>query len=175
MIVAPADGKIIDILKLGDGEEIRIDKGLFGRIKSLTGDMGKGPYLLVSIFMSPMVVHVQRTPISGKVTKIQHQNGSFRVTNTLRAIDNERSEIMIDSAVGRVKVIQIAGWLVRRIETWLEEGSDASTGQRLGRIIFGSQVSMLIPHRDSIELNVSKGQRVKAGETVMATFQEGKF
>ncbi|MBS1197869.1 MAG: phosphatidylserine decarboxylase [Proteobacteria bacterium] len=171
-IIAPADGKVIDVVEITPGKMLDIDKGLFGRIKTITADLGSEPCTLVSIFMSPMDVHVQRMPIDGRIVGIQHKSGKFRVTNSLRAIDNERIETLIDSSIGTVKVIQIAGFLVRRIETYLSTQMNALRGQRMGIIKFGSQVSILFPRRDDIRIKVQKGQRVTAGETILAEYAE---
>lgn len=172
-LIAPADGRIIDIVEIDPGSmPLAIDKGLFGRIQTITADLGSAPCTLVSIFMSPLDVHIQRMPIDGKVIGVAHKNGRFRVTNSLRAIDNERTETLIETSIGKVKVIQIAGFLVRRIETFLDTQMEALRGQRLGIIKFGSQVSILFPRRDDIHIKVKKGERVKAGETILAEYFE---
>lgn len=172
VILAPADGRIIDVVQLDATPEVLIRKGLFGKIAALTGDMAPGPLYLISIFMTPADVHVQRSPVSGKVAGVTYRPGRFRVTNSLRAIDNERAETLIDSPAGRIKVIQIAGLLARRIETWTAPPCEIQAGERLGRIAFGSQVSLLIPADEEIKVLVRKGQKVRAGETVLAAYRE---
>lgn len=170
-LIAPADGKVIDVVEIIPGKTLDIDKGLFGRIQTITADLGTEPCTLVSIFMSPLDVHIQRMPIDGKIVGIQHKSGKFRVTTSLRAIDNERIETLIESPIGTIKVIQLAGFLVRRIETFLNTQMQALRGQRMGVIKFGSQVSILFPRRDDIRIKVQKGQRVTAGETILAEYK----
>ncbi|MBI5208270.1 MAG: phosphatidylserine decarboxylase family protein [Candidatus Firestonebacteria bacterium] len=171
-IVSPADGKIIEILIIDNIKQLAIFKGLLGKIYSVIEDIGDGPYCLISIFMSPLVVHVQRIPISGNILKTKYVKGSLRVTNTLRAIDNERSETTINSKIGKIKVIQIAGLLARRIETWIKENEKVEKNQKLGIIKLGSQVCIIIPYNENINIKVKKHERVKAGETILAEFDE---
>jgi len=172
LIVSPADGKIIHIIRIEENGPVTIDKGMFGQIKALVSDMGKGPFTLISIFMNPAVVHVQRVPISGQVVKIRYRPGTLRMANTIRAINNERSETLIESSIGKIKVIQVAGMLARRIETWVHNNEYMITGQRLGRITLGSQVSLLIPNNEDIILKTARGKKVKAGVTIIAEIKE---
>lgn len=172
VIIAPADGRIIDVVRLDAAPQVLIRKGLFGKIASLTSDMSQGPLYLISIFMTPADVHVQRSPVQGRVASVTWRAGRFRSTHSLRAIDNERAETVIDSPAGRIKVIQIAGLLARRIETWTTAARDVAAGERIGRIAFGSQVSLLIPASEQIEVLARKGRKVRAGETVLAAYRE---
>ena len=168
-ILAPADGKVIDILTLDQNQtSVNIDKGLFGRIKTLTEDMGGTPLTLISIFMNPMNVHVQRAPVSGEILNIVHREGTFKMADSLRAIENERTETLIKSDIGYVKVIQIAGIMVRRIENWLSGKKEVTRGERMGRILMGSQVTIIFPYSSNILIKVKKGDKVTAGETVLA-------
>ena len=168
-ILAPADGKVIDVFVLEkDQASVTIDKGLFGRISTLMEGMGEGPFTLISIFMNPLNVHVQRVPVSGEVCGIVHKDGAFKMADSLRAIENERTETLIKSSIGFVKVIQIAGIMVRRIENWLSDKKEVKKGERMGRILMGSQVTVLFPHRSSIVVRIKKGDKVTAGETILA-------
>ena len=171
-ILAPADGKVIDVFVLEkDQASVTIDKGLFGRISTLMEGMGEGPFTLISIFMNPLNVHVQRVPVSGEVCGIVHKDGAFKMADSLRAIENERTETLIKSSIGFVKVIQIAGIMVRRIENWLSDKKEVKRGERMGRILMGSQVTILFPHCSSIKVRIKKGDKVTAGETILAEIQ----
>lgn len=163
VIVSPADGKIIEIIKVGGIVKRR--KGM-GMVETLTSEIGKNCYL-VSIFMSPLNVHVNRSPISGKILSVKHSKGKFLSANSLKALENEKNEIVIEGEI-KVKIVQIAGLLARRIECWVKEGDQVVTGSRVGRINLGSQVVIIMP--TTIDLKVRKGQKVKAGSTVIATY-----
>lgn len=174
-ILAPADGKVIEILTIDKNKiSVDIDKGLFGRIRTMTEDMGGGTFTLISIFMNPMNVHVQRSPISGEILNIIHRDGRFKMAASLKAIENERTETLIKSAIGNVKVIQIAGIMVRRIENWLSEKKEVTRGERMGRILMGSQVTLLFPYTSNIQIKIKKGDKVTAGETVLAEFNNSQ-
>jgi len=162
-IVSPADGKVIAIHRVHT-DMINIPKGMLGRVELLAKDVKKAGYL-ISIFMSPFDVHVQRAPINGRVGKIQYEKGSYYNASTVKALSNEKNEILIDD-IDSVKVIQIAGFVARRIECWVKEGDHLVKGDKIGRINLGSQVSIIIPRNTRIK--VREGDRVTAGETVIA-------
>ena len=170
VIVSPADGRIISVCPLGDGEPVHIRKGLLGKVHAMCRDLGDGPFTLVSVFMNLTDVHVNRSPIAGRVLSVEHRPGRFVPAWGLDALENETTEMVIDSAVGRIKVLQIAGLVARRVENWVNSDSEVQTGDRIGRIHFGSQVSMILPCTGRVTLQVSEGQRVRAGETVLAVF-----
>ena len=169
VIVSPADGKIIAIIKVRSGkekEELKIKKGFAGKIRTLTGDLGKGAFIAISIFMSPLDVHVNRSPIEGEVVSVRHSKGKFYNAARAEAFENEKIETIIDSKIGMLKVIQIAGFLARRIETFIKPGEKVIAGQRIGIIKLGSQVTLILP-KDKINLVITKGQKVKAGSTIL--------
>jgi phosphatidylserine decarboxylase len=167
IIVSPADGKIIKIVRIENLNNIDVEKNLFGKIRTLTRDTVKKGYL-ISIFMSPFDVHVNRAPINGEIIYQQHTPGKFRNAKTLRAIENEKNEIIIENkTIGKVKVIQIAGFLARRIVSFVDQGETLKKGQKIGLINLGSQVTVIIP---DINLQVTEGQRVIAGETILAKY-----
>jgi len=167
-IVSPADGKIIKIVRFND-QQLRIKKGLFGKIKALSSDVAKDGYL-ISIFMSPLDVHYQRAPIDGRVLKIRYKKGRFfSAFNFEKSLENEKNEILIKTKIGNVKIIQIAGFFARRIKCFVREGQIIKKGQIIGLIDLGSQVSLLIPR---IRLKVDEGDKVKAGETVIGIESE---
>ena len=119
-IVSPADGKIVDIIRLGDIKKLEIKKGLVGRIKTLS-DIYKES-CLITIVMNLFDVHIQRSPIKGKVKKIRYSKGKFlnAVVKKPR-LENEKNEITIENKEIKVKVIQIAGVLARRINCFVKQ------------------------------------------------------
>jgi phosphatidylserine decarboxylase len=161
IVVAPADGRIlkgkIDKIKTVDHDdplmEYILDKGEKG--------------ILISTFMSPFDVHVNRAPISGKVIKTKHYSGKFKIAIRTVHTENEKNLIVIDSEYGKVGVIQIAGFVARRIVQYVEVGDRVKTGERIGMIRFGSRVDLIIPEQNS-DVLVSEGVKPKAGETVVA-------
>lgn len=162
-IVSPADGRINKII-VGNKWKQKINKGLMGRINTLAGDISKD-YYLVNIVMTPFDVHIQRSPIEGKVESVKHTRGKFKnaVTKGV-AIENEKNEILIAGKV-KVKVIQIAGAVARRIVCFVKKNQNLNKGERLGLINLGSQVSIIMPA--DVKLIAKEGQRVKAGETII--------
>jgi len=170
VLVSPADGKIISVCTVGDDSHIAIRKGLVGKVRTMCADLGDGPFTLVSVFMNLMNVHVNRSPIAGRVLSVTHRPGRFRPAWGLDALENETTEMVMDTVVGRVKVLQIAGLVARRVENWMTPGAELATGERIGLIHFGSQVSLILPCNDRVRLQVSEGQPVRAGETVLADY-----
>jgi phosphatidylserine decarboxylase len=136
-IIAPADGKIIDIR---------------GR--------------KVCIFMNVQNVHVNRVPIAGKIKKIEYRKGGYLPAFYKDSRRNERSRIILETKYGDVEVTQIAGALVRRIVLYFEKGDVLSQGERFGMIRFGSRVDVTVP--DSFQLLCKKGDKVKAGKSLIA-------
>lgn len=164
-IVSPADGKVISIIRTRK-ENVTVPKGLLGKIRTLTKEAGKDCYV-VSIFMSPVDVHYNRAPIAGKVTKITHTPGKFfRAYDLEKSLLNEKNEVVIRGEGMTVKVIQVAGFLARRIRCFVREGQNVEKGQRIGMIALGSQGTLIIPA--SVEITVKAGQHVKAGASVIA-------
>ena len=119
-IVAPADGKIISIIDTSKSS-IKIKKGIFGRIRALTKDVAKECHV-ISIFMSPLDVHINRAPIAGTIKSIKHTRGSFfKAYDLEKSLGNEKNEIIIQNRNIKVKVIQIAGFLARRIKCYVKK------------------------------------------------------
>ncbi|MEV5836270.1 phosphatidylserine decarboxylase [Nocardia sp. NPDC052112] len=152
-VVAPADGEIA----LVDTATPPAELGL--------GDV---PLPRVSIFLSVLDVHVQRTPISGVVRTVLHQSGQFRSADLPEASAvNERNSMVIDTAGGaQLVVVQIAGLLARRIVCDAQVGDKLTIGDTYGLIRFGSRVDTYFPA--GTELLVEPGQRTIGGETVLA-------
>jgi phosphatidylserine decarboxylase len=161
LIVAPADGKILKG-KIDRVQTVHYEDPLMEYILS---PGGKG--ILISTFMSPFDVHVNRAPISGKIVKTQHYPGKFKIAMRNVLTENEKNLIVIDSEYGKVGVIQIAGFVARRIVQYVEVGDQVKTGDRLGMIRFGSRVDLIIPYENT-ELRVTEGEKPTAGETIIA-------
>jgi phosphatidylserine decarboxylase len=168
IVLSPADGKIIEIHEYTKSEValLKGDKRYRGLIKTITEDVSPHGYL-VSIFMSPLDVHMNRAPISGTVHSVKHSDGKFLAVNSFESgLVNEKTEIVIKNKKLSVKMIQIAGFLARRVVTHVKPGETVEMGQIVGLINLGSQVTLVLP--SSVRLKVSKGDRVVAGETTIA-------
>lgn len=148
VIVCPADGKVVDIQYDPNG-------GF------------KGYHQKISIFMSPLNVHVNRMPISGTVEKIEYVPGQFMMAFLPKSSElNEHNDIIIKRADGKsVLVRQIAGTVARRIVWWVAEGQEVSAGQRYGMIKFSSRVDLYLP--EEAQLDIKMGQNVFGGKTVI--------
>ena len=170
-IISPADGKIVSIVEINNNKikGIKIKKGLVGKIFTSTADIAKDCYV-ISIFMGLLDVHVNRAPIAGKIENIKYKRGKFFPANTLKnGLINEKNEITIkNKKLGKIKIIQIAGFLARRIECWVNKNKELIKGQKVGRINLGSQVTMVLPK--NIKLKIKKGDKVKGGSTIIAEY-----
>jgi phosphatidylserine decarboxylase len=150
IILAPADGKILLVQQ---------------RDHKVTGPSST----LVSIFMSPFNVHVNRIPLSGKVTHLRYCPGQFLMAFDNKSMEsNEKMEIGIDN--GEIKVLfnQISGFLARRIVCALTNGERVKAGEKFGMIKFGSRVDVILP--PSASVLVKPGQITLAGETILARY-----
>lgn len=152
LVLAPADGKIIDIRHLEENDVI------------------KGPCTRVSIFMNIFDVHVNRAPISGKITYCRYNPGKFiSAFKEKSSLDNEQVAVGItgreDGTEVSVRVNLIAGFIARRIVLWKDLGCDVSRGERISLIKFGSRADIYLPVGVKAAVNV--GDRVRAGETVI--------
>jgi phosphatidylserine decarboxylase len=155
-IVAPADGLITLITKVPPPPELRGADGL-----------ADGEYTRVSIFMSVFDVHINRSPISGRIRRMAYVPGKFVNADLDKASeDNERQHFLVESADGlRIGFTQIAGLVARRILAFVKEGDVVEAGQRVGLIRFGSRVDVYLPAR--VAPRVLLGQRSVAGETIL--------
>ena len=164
-IIAPADGKIISIINTAK-KEIKINKGLLGKIKTITKDVVRECYV-ISIFMSPLDVHINRAPIDGIVKSVKYTKGKFfKAYDIEKSFENEKNEVVIENKKMKIKVIQIAGFLARRIKCYVKKNQKVNKGEKIGMISLGSQTALIIPK--GVELKVKLNQHVKAGETVIA-------
>jgi len=136
-------------------------------MKHILKDGEKG--ILISTFMSPFDVHVQRAPVSGKILKTKYYPGKFKVAMGDVHTENEKNLIVIDSEYGKIGVIQIAGFVARRIVQYVDVGDTVKIGERLGMIRFGSRVNLILPY-EKFKVMVFEGEKPTAGETIMAQF-----
>ena len=126
-----------------------------------------GTWLQISIFLSPMDVHVNRIPASGRVTRVAYSPGRFLPAyRAAAATDNERSEIWIDHGGQMIVARQIVGVLARRVVCRVQAGADVRAGDRFGIMKFGSRMDVFLP--PAAEITVQVGQMVRGGETVIA-------
>ena len=161
VIVSPADGKVVAIAEMVPPTE-------------LVGDDGHGmgmadtPVTRVSIFLSLLDVHVNRTPVGGTVQRVVYIPGQFTNAELDKASeDNERQHILVERTDGiKVGFTQIAGLVARRIVSFVKPGDALGIGQRVGLIRFGSRVDVYLPAGTGSR--VMLGQTVIAGETVIA-------
>lgn len=127
-----------------------------------------GPAVRVSIFLSPLDVHINRAPIGGLVVETHRQRGRFLAAWKSEASHvNERCVIRLQGDNARVTVVQIAGMAARRIVCRVREGDKVAAGERIGMIRFGSRTDCLMPR--GTDVRVHGGQRVVAGVTVLGT------
>lgn len=121
---------------------------------------------LVSIFLSPLDVHVNRSPIGGEITDITYKSGKFLMaTSTQARLLNEQNTLTIRGNGLTIKCTQIAGILARRIVCWKQAGEKVECGERFGMIKFGSRTDLLMPA--NVEILVKEGMRVRGGETII--------
>ena len=125
-----------------------------------------GDWLQVSVFLSPLDVHVNRVPIAGQVTRVEHVPGTFLPAYRDGAALNERNEIWLDHAGQTIVFRQVVGALARRVVCRVGAGATVQTGQRFGIMKFGSRMDLFMP--TTATLVVTNGDRVRGGETVVA-------
>ena len=138
-----------------------------GRVGEIRSEEHAGrPFQRISIFMSPLNVHVNRSPVAGRIESVVYRKGSFRMASEPRAsVENECNTFTVGGEDGEVVVRQIAGVLARRIVFWKRVGDRVERGQRVGMIKFGSRVDILVA--PGVDLSVKVGDHVKAGSTLI--------
>ena len=148
-VVAPADGKVVAIEEV-DADEYFTDK----RIQ-------------VSIFMSPLNVHVNRNPVAGDVLYSQYHEGKYLVAwHPKSSTENERHSVVYQSNGKQLLVKQIAGALAKRIVNYLEQGQQVKQTDEMGFIKFGSRVDILLPLEANVKVKI--GEIAKGGVTIVA-------
>ena len=131
-----------------------------------------GEWKQITIFLSPLDVHINRSPVSGRVTRIEYRPGRFLPAYDEASNENELNEIWIDHDGQTIVVRQVVGILARRIVCRVREGDVLERGQRIGLMKFGSRMDVFLP--PSAELRVQAGQKVTAGETNLAELQTNR-
>lgn len=154
VIVSPADGVIT---RVEYGAEAPEELGYSGK-----------KFNKVSIFLNVFNVHVNRVPISGKVTKVSYKPGKFLSANAEEAsTENERNSVVVKTANGtEIIFVQVAGLVARRIVSDIVENQEVVTGQRYGIIRFGSRADLYFP--ENVEIKSLLGQTMIGGESIIA-------
>jgi phosphatidylserine decarboxylase len=152
LVVSPADGKVVSISEVG------VDSRFADAVTR------------VSIFLSPLDVHINRMPVGGRIDNVEHKPGAFLAAYKDQASkENEQNALrVIDDKERLFGVVQIAGVLARRIVCRVKPGDVLRRGDRFGLIMFGSRTDLYLPR--GCKLEISEGQRVKGGETIVGRF-----
>jgi phosphatidylserine decarboxylase len=127
-----------------------------------------GAWKQITIFLSPMDVHINRTPVGGRVLRVDYRPGKFLPAYNEGSNDNELNEVWIDYGGRTVVFRQVVGLLARRIVCRIREGEMLERGQRVGLMKFGSRMDVFVP--TDAQLSVSVGDHVVGGETILAVF-----
>ncbi len=126
----------------------------------------------ITVFLSLTDVHVNRSPVPGRIARMERLGDGFAPALLRAAVDNRRNRLALDGPQGPVVVVQVAGALARTISTWVHVGERVAAGQRLGIIHFGSRTDVLLPPR-AADVLVTPRTRVRAGVTPLARFHGG--
>lgn len=149
LIYAPADGQVVVIEEAEETEYFNSKR------------------LQVSIFMSPLNVHVNRNPLSGEVRYLKHHPGKYLVAwHPKSSTENERTTVVIKNGQTEVLLRQIAGAMAKRIRNYLSIGDRITQGSEMGFIKFGSRVDLFLPLDAEVKVNI--GDKVKGNKTVIA-------
>lgn len=153
LVISPADGKVVVVKEVFESEYLH------------------GDAVQVSVFMSPLNVHVNRYPVTGTIGYFKHIPGEHLVAFDDKSSErNERTHIGIDAGGVKVFFKQIAGTVARRIVADLAVGMPTVSGERFGMIRFGSRVDVIMPK--GAEIKVRLGEHVTAGETILAEYRQ---
>src|SRR5215211_176321 len=153
LVVSPADGKVT-------------------RVERLSGEGDNSP-TVVSIFLSPFDVHVNRAPIAGEVIDVTYTKGRFiAATSDNASLVNEQNALTIKGERMTIVCKQIAGVLARRIVCWKRPGDSLELGERFGLIKFGSRTDLVLPH--GVQVLVKVGERVSGGVTIIGRCLDGE-
>jgi phosphatidylserine decarboxylase len=146
VIVSPADGRVTRVRSLVPGED-----------NSPT---------VISIFLSPLDVHINRAPVAGKISNVTYTKGKFLMaTREDASLVNEQNALTIEGTQATLVCKQIAGVLARRIVCWKTAGDEVALGERFGLIKFSSRTDLILPPQ--VEVVVHEGDRVRGGSTIV--------
>jgi len=147
LIISPADGRVVVVAPVEPG-----------RADSPTQ---------ISIFLSPMDVHINRSPIAGEIIEAVYKPGAFHVASRdIASVENEQNILTIRGQMVTIGVRQIAGVLARRVVLWKKQGDHVELGERIGLMKFSSRMDVIVPAE--VEVLVRPGDRVRGGVTVLA-------
>jgi phosphatidylserine decarboxylase len=174
VVLSPADGEVIYVSESQHGVLPTAAKS--GRRYTLQElvktSLRATDATVIGIALNFLDVHVNRAPIAGRVVLQRRHGGPFHSLRKLESVfDNERVTMVIEKSGFQVAVVLIASRLVRRIVEFVHEGETVALGQRIGAIRFGSQVDIVIPHASGLKVLARTGERVVAGESVLAVAQ----
>jgi phosphatidylserine decarboxylase len=175
VVVSPADGRIAKIKRYPKGTvPSTIKEGRLITIEEIkTAGFTDDDYYLVAIVMSPLDVHINRTPISGQVVFQKRTLGKLvTMRQPIFEFVNERVTTIIENETLRIGVVQIAAPIASSIRCFVNIGDTMQIGQRYGAISLGSQVDVMIPAWSKIRISTLLGSKVRAGETILAEVSE---
>jgi phosphatidylserine decarboxylase len=189
-LVAAADGTVVYVKRLTAAEDvIHIKQGLAARLSDVVREDAALPKLLIGVFMSPFDVHYNRAPLTGVVEFVRHYPGTGRnlhmgamhwrillgrepyYRGSVHIVQNERTVTKVNGSLNGAElscyVVQIAAKTVAGIDSYVSPGDTIDRGAIFGMIRIGSQVDLVIPWREGLNVRVAPGDRVRAGETVL--------
>jgi phosphatidylserine decarboxylase len=190
-ILSPADGTVLYARLVNPHQEVvTIKQGLSARLTDIVREDLEQPKLAIGIFMSPFDVHYNRIPLAGRVASIKHHpplptNLSMLVMHcrtllrrppfyrhSRHIVQNERMVTRVESSFKGDKlsyyIVQIAGWSVAGIDSYIKAGEEVSQGKIFGMIRIGSQVDLVLSYQRHLDLKVRPGDKVRAGESILA-------
>jgi phosphatidylserine decarboxylase len=189
-LVSAADGVVVYVKKLAAAEDvIQVKQGLSARLSDIVREDVTLPKLLIGVFMSPFDVHYNRAPLTGEIEFVRHYPGHGRnlhmgpmhwrilrgrepyFEDSAHIVQNERTVTKINGTLSGASaacyVVQIAAKTVAGIDSYFKPGESIESGTILGMIRIGSQVDIVVPWREEMNVRVRPGDRVRAGETVL--------
>ncbi len=172
VLVSPADGTVVYVKEVEDGRFPFSVKNnhTIPLSEFAQADLIPGRGIQIGIAMNYLNVHVNRSPITGRVTMLKPIGGKFLSLKHIHALlENERTLMVFENENIKVGIVQIASRLVRRIVPYVREGQMIEQGQRVGMIKFGSQVDLLVQHREDLRVMVKVGDELTAGESIVMT------
>jgi phosphatidylserine decarboxylase len=152
IVVAPADGRVLDAGPVEPGNNASPSQ--------------------ISIFLSPLDVHINRSPIQGEITEVEYKPGAFHIASRdIASVENEQNIVTVKGPKITVVVRQVAGIMARRLVLWKQAGDTVELGERIGLMKFSSRMDVIIPA--DVEMLARKGDRVKGGVTIIGRLNPG--